>query len=383
MTTSSDQQTSQIGLATTAERFRQQTGVTQMTSLGFDVTAAGQDWMRFALDPLCQGSDGDPLAHAAKFPDNSASGTVLLLIRGQIAFTPVANLSENTCWQLVAWNGTGHSDVVKAYGNNDVLDPTLSPTFASEIASWPVALQTSLLPVGTQVRISGAAINAIRTSADTGSAGFLCPYWTENTPKTALGSYNTYGTIRQRNGARHYTTGEGITVRMHFDPDTNEFNSVPAYSYSGGGVNPYGEMPGFCIVGSNTTTSFLIRWVYALEFKIGSNESLFPQREVFADKNFAQLISFVNHCPEDISGHSFGSFMSGLWKGAKNVASTAWKARDTLVNLLPGPVGAIAKTGLKVLDVAKKTAAPAAARAVRAVASVARRKKTKSKRQPR
>jgi hypothetical protein len=321
------------------------------TTLGFDVSQDCKKWMDLALDPLGQGSGLNPKMRAARIPDGSGAETLLLVFTGRATVTG-NSYNANHIMLMTGFGADGYNciQLYRSDAANDVLDnASLYPDANYRYQPLETTVGQSLLTTAREMRVVAAAIRGVPVSSAYNTTGYMVPIWSNKFPMYNTTSYNTYSTLRTRTAPKQFATAEGCTVRMRYTDDCLDYSGVEAL---GGKTatnsttleNNAGEMPGIACVGMSTTTQVLYTWVEVVELKVHGDILPFPTYHPFPELHVKQVIAFLNDMPQAVSGHSFSSFVSGLWKGGKKLIKNVLPVASNIAGMVPG--GQFIKAGL-------------------------------------
>ena len=277
-----------------------------------DMGAAGVYFADVMLDPLGQGSGKGPKTLPGGCPDGAARmGRLVVTTR---ATWPGATATSGTISMMVP-NANHGGGLMYCYGN-DANDPTASPT-AQVILNWRenTALE-AILQEGVRFRIISAGLRAISISADDNNDGVLTGAVVNTPGASGAAAYRTYLTTHTGVIEETRTVKEGMTVRMPFDQNNLDLNTLAADQYSS--YPQFGTLPAMIFVGLSATGSLQVESVMHIEVEV-TNLVPIPVQPSQYEPELRHIIQYANTQELVVSGRSFWSFLKKVATGVGKV----------------------------------------------------------------
>jgi hypothetical protein len=288
------------------------------------MTEVGAVYVNMYTNPF---QTGQSSAFISRLPNGGSDPTALFCLRG--TYTLAAGTTTSGIAQLRgptygATTATDDQAFSITYGN-DPYDPALLMTTTIEAFSSATNLFATC-GAGPWIRVLGAGLRCNGSGVDT-EAGTLRGGNTSTAARYAVGSWPANAPFcGPLLDSQSFTVKEGITVRRNPPPSGSsqeELTNPTQYMYADASFK-YGRMPYIIFSGLSATTVLRFEWVYYVEAMLYADSCVTVERPPL-EPELPQIHHLINDLPIVTAGHTFPSFLRGMWKAVQTAGKYVWR----------------------------------------------------------
>jgi len=283
---------------------------------------AGAVYTNMYANPL---QTGQSSTFVCRVPNGSHKKTLLYVLRG--TYTLAAATCTSCLAQLrgLTWaaSATTVDQSFQITHGADAGDASATMTTAIEAFDSSTTALTLTPSSLVKARILGAGLRATGTGIDTESAN-LRGGNSRYSLRSGIGAFTGNGYIINSLQPEIFTIKQGITVRRNppeIGSDAAELQSLDNYMYVQNIV--HGEMPYIQITALSATTVVRFDWVYYVELE-PMLETPIPVSMPDYEPELQAIDHMICNMPHVTEGHTFPSFLKGVWKGIATTGRYLW-----------------------------------------------------------